>query len=123
MRPLLSRGFANTFEKLLAFVRIAQRAKEARGERRAASGERSWFVPRMEAERLIWSSAGLSGDNPTLPSAGFRFPFILCPGIADGLPLHVRGRVRTATCDGHNVILDVARAGAARPPSRWTRVR
>jgi hypothetical protein len=55
-----------------------------------------------------------------LPSAALRLPFILCLHIADSLPLEVRDRIRTATGERHDVVLDVTgtRTGRLGPDMR-----
>ena len=58
-----------------------------------------------------------------LSRAAFRCRFILGFRVPDRLPLHVRGRVRPSARQRDNMVLDVTRAGLARQPSRWTRVR
>jgi hypothetical protein len=47
-----------------------------------------------------------------LASASPSFPTILCPGIADRLPLHVRNGVRTAACERHDAVSPIAGTGA-----------
>jgi len=59
----------------------------------------------------------------SLPSAAFRFPFILRLRVPDCLPLHVRGCVRSSAHERHDVILDVTGASAARQLGRLTRMR
>jgi hypothetical protein len=44
------------------------------------------------------------------------------PSHRDGLPLHVRGRVRTSAGKRDDVVLYPAGTGAARAPGRWARV-
>jgi hypothetical protein len=58
-----------------------------------------------------------------LASAALRLPFILCLRIADCLPLQVSDRIRTATGERQDVVLDVTGARAACAPRRRTWVR
>ena len=54
--------------------------------------------------------------NPDLATARLTLRAILYPCVADCLPLHVRNRVGSATGERHNMILPIARTGAACEP-------
>ena len=58
-----------------------------------------------------------------LASTALRFPLILRFRRRDGLPLHVRGCVRTSAGERDNVVLHIAGACAVCPAGRWARVR
>ena len=72
---------------------------------------------------VTWSSAGLSGASPALPSTAHRFPFIFCLRIADRLPLEVRDRIKPSARERHDVVLDVTGTWAARQPGGGTGMR
>jgi hypothetical protein len=58
-----------------------------------------------------------------LPAACLRFSAMFSPRVRDGLPLHVRDGIGSATGKRHDVVLHVTGACAACVPRRRTSVR
>lgn len=58
-------------------------------------------------------------QRPTLPP----LEHVFAPRVGDRLPLHIRGRVASASAQRPDVVHDVARAGAARRAVGWAWVR